>query len=138
MLCLFCVNIGINNNEKADNLFPKIIRLFLLFIRNCSITSLLRLFFILLEMNHSEQYSRNKTYNTYAPDPEETCFNMILNLNTCKSDSKECSRYYRADECCTVSADNHCDCYVCRIYTELVSDTDQNRKKSEEVRICTE
>lgn len=63
---------------------------------------------------------------------------MIFDLNTCKSDSKECSRYYRTDECCTVSADNHCDCYVCRIYTKLVSDTDQNRKKSEEVRICTE
>ena len=63
---------------------------------------------------------------------------MIFNLNTCKSDSKECSRYYRTDECCTVSADNHCDCYVCRIYTKLVSDTDQNRKQSEEVRICTE
>ena len=63
---------------------------------------------------------------------------MIFNLNTCKSYSKECSRYYRTDECCTVSADNHCDCYVCRIYTKLVSDTDQNRKKSEEVRICTE
>lgn len=63
---------------------------------------------------------------------------MIFNLNTCKSDSKECSRYYRADECCTVSADNHCDCCVCRIYPKLVSDTDQNRKQSEEVRICTE
>lgn len=89
-------------------------------------------------MNHSEQYSWNKAYNTYAPDPEERCFDMIFNLNTCKSYSKECSRYYRTDECCTVSADNHCDCYVCRIYTKLVSDTDQNRKKSEEVRICTE
>ena len=112
--------------KKTDNLFPKIIRLSF------------HLFFILLEMNHSKQYSRNKTYNTYTPDPEETCFDMIFDLNTCKSDSKECSRYYRADKRCTVSADNHCDCYVCRIYTELVSDTDQNRKKSEEVRICTE
>ena len=55
---------------------------------------------------------------------------MIFDLNACKSDSKECSRYYRTDECCTVSADNHCDCYVCRIYAKLVSDTDQNRKKS--------
>ena len=120
----FCVNMGMNNNEKTDNLFPKIIRFFPLF--------------ILLEMNHSEQYSWNKAYNTYAPDPEERCFDMIFDLNACKSDSKECSRYYRADERCTVSADNHCDCCVCRIYTELVSDTDQNRKESEEVRICTE
>ena len=63
---------------------------------------------------------------------------MIFNLNTCKSYSKECSRYYRTDECCTVSADNHCDCCVCRIYAKLVSDTDQNRQQSEEVRICTE
>lgn len=63
---------------------------------------------------------------------------MVLNLHSCQTGSKEGSRHHRADERSAVSADHHRDCDMSRIHPKLIADSNQYRKKSEEIGIRTE
>ena len=66
------------------------------------------------------------------PYPEETFLNMIFDLNTRKTDTKEGCRHDRTDKCCTVTAYNHNNRNVCCFDYEFSRDADQDRHLTEE------
>lgn len=72
---------------------------------------------LLSDLDDSEKKSCKEADNADTPDPEEAVLDMVFDLYICEADTKECCRYNRADECCTVTADYHNNSDVCRNYT---------------------